>query len=319
MKALNVSKIFNEFLSETNQIKRIILFTGIALVIAAASFGGYYYWDRYVHLGDQSPVEKSIRELEEAVRQHPDQVDLRLALAESYMVDKRFDDAIEQASQVLTAYPDNERAMFVAGVAYANQQNWQEAIGPLEVFAAARSQLSTAGLDRSLETALYFLGQSYIETNRCEEAIQPLTQAVQINTTDADAFYLLGVAYAETDQHDKAVTSYAEAVRFVPNYAEAYQGLVTSYTALGKADEAAYARGMVAFSITDYETARLELEKASQGLPNFAPAFIGLGLTYEELGDLQSAQAALERALEIDPDNFTASQALGRVKAKMQN
>lgn len=319
MKLANLMEVFKGFFSEANQLKRVILLTGIALVLSAVSFGSYYYWDRYVHIGDQSPVEKSIQELEDAVRQHPDEIELRLALAESYMVDNRYENAIEQAVKVLNAYPDNERAMFVVGVSYANLENWEQAVAPLKSFAEARSKLPTAGMDSSLETTLYFLGKSYIAMERFDDAIEPLSQAVQINVTDADAFYLLGNAYAKTGQHQLAVQNYEEAVRFVPNYTEAFQGMVTSYTALDKADHAAYARGMVAFSTKDYETARVELEKAVKGLSDFAPAFIGLGLTYEELGDLQSAKANLEHALQIDPNNYTASQALGRVEAKMQN
>lgn len=304
--------------SDANQLKRIVLFAGLALLLATISFGSYYYRDRYIHFGDQSPVEKSIQELEDAVRQHPQDVEFRLALAESYMVEGRYDDAAKQAMQVLNAYPENERARFIVGVSQATLENWDQAIGPLEAFVSIRSKLSTAGMDKSLETALYFLGKSYLETGRSDDAIQSLLQAVQINSTDADAFYLLGVAYARMDQHEMAIRNYEEVVRFVPNYLEAYQGMVESYTALEKPDYADYARGMVTFSLKDFEIARLELEKASTGLSDFAPVFIGLGLTYEELGDLQSAKANLEHALQIAPDNFTASQAFARVEAKMQ-
>lgn len=319
MKIRDLARNIQGSLSETNHIRRIVIYAAIALGFALASFGGYYYWDRYVHLGDQSPVEKSIQELEEAVRQHPDEIEIRLALAESYMVDNRYENAIEQAVKVLNAYPDNERAMFVIGVSQATLENWDQAISPLELFVSIRSKLPTAGMDSSLETALYFLGKSYMAAGRFNDAIEPLSQAVQINITDADAFYLLGSAYAKTDQHEQAIQNYEQAVRFVPNYTEAYQGMETSYTALDKADHSNYARGMVAFSTKDYETARVELEKAVKGLPDYAPAFIGLGLTYEELGDLPSAKSNLERALQIDPNNFTALQALGRVEAKMPN
>jgi tetratricopeptide (TPR) repeat protein len=310
---------FRDIFSETQRLKRVILYTGIALILSALSFGSYYYVDRYIHLGDQSPVEKSIQELEALIRQHPDDVELRMALAESYMADSRFEDANQQAAQVLSAYPDNERAMFVSGVSLATLEKWEQAIGPLEQFVVIRSKLSSAGMDSSLETALYFLGQSYLSLGRFDESVTALTQVVKINTADSDAYYLLGVAYSKSGRHEQAVANYEEAVRFVPNYTEAFQGMAESYVALGKADHESYARGMVAFSINDYQTAKTELESAVKGLPDFAPVFIGLGLTYEELGDLQSAKENLEHALQIDPNNYTASQALGRVNAKLQN
>ena len=318
MKITDLMKFIKGFFSETNQLKRVIVYAAIALALVITSFGAYYYWDRYVHLGDQSPVTKSIQELEGLVRKHPEDVDLRIALAESYMADKNYNKAIEQASQVLSAHSDNDRAMFVTGVSYASQGKSDLAIDPLKKFVEIRSKTETAKMDNALETALYYLGDSYISLGSYQDAIPALSQAVQINATDSDAFYLLGVAYGKSGQHEKAIENYQEAVRFVPNFAEAYKGMTESYTALNKADYASYARGMLAFSSKDYKTARVELEKATVALPDYAPAFIGLGLTYEELGDLQSAKTNLEHALQIDPNDFTASQALGRVQAALQ-
>ena len=318
MKFANLIEVLKGFLSETHQLKRIILYSAIALGLAIVSFSGYYYWDRYVHLGDQSPVSKSIDELEGLARQHPDDPELRMALAESYLVNKQYGDAIDQASAVLKVSAENDRAMFVLGISYASQEKWEQAIDPLEKFVAIRSESSTANMDTSLETALYFLGSSYVNLDRYADAIPALSQAVQINSTDADAFYLLGYASGKAGQHEKAVENYQQAVRFVPNFTEAYQGMVESYTVLDQLDYASYAKGMLAFSLKDYETARVELEKATLGLPDYAPAFIGLGLTYEELGDLKSAQTNLERAIQINPNDFTAIQALGRVQSAIQ-
>jgi tetratricopeptide (TPR) repeat protein len=319
MKFEKIKTKIEGYFSETNQIKRIVIYAAIALGLAVVSFAGYYYWDRYVKLGDQSPISRSISELEELVRQHPDDTELRMALAESYLVDRSYSKAMAQASEVLISYPDNDRAMFVVGISAASEKQWEQAVPPLEKFVEIRSKASTANLDTSLETALYFLGSSYINLNRYQDAVSALSQAVKINATDADAFYLLGRAYTQNGQHEEAILSYGEAVRFVPDFVEAYQGMAESYTALGKTDYASYARGMVSFSMKDYEAARVELEKAIQSLTNFVPAYIGLGLTYEELGDLKSAEASLITALQIEPDNFTASQALGRVQAAIGN
>jgi tetratricopeptide (TPR) repeat protein len=313
-----MKKAFKSAFSETRNIKRIIVYAGIALVLVVAGFGGYYYIDRYIHIGDQSPLKQSIQDLEAAVRKHPEDVDMRLALAESYLLDQQYDHAIEQASQVLKAYPDNDRAMFVVGVSYTSQSNFEKAISPLEQFVAIRSEASTANIDNALETALYYLGDSYNALERYSDAIKVLSQAVQINITDADAFYQLGFAYAQTGQHVQAIQAYSEAVRFVPNFTEAYQEMVTSYSALNQTEYATYARGMLAFSMMDYETARVELEKVTTSLPDYGPGFLGLGLTYEALGDLQSAKMYLVLAVQIDPNDFTSTQALGRVDSLLQ-
>lgn len=316
MKLSDVIRKVQDFLSDANQVKRIVIYAAIALGLALVSFGGYYYWDRYVHVGDQSPISLSIQELEKAAKEHPDNPEIRLSLAESYLLGNQYDEAIKQAGEVLKAFPDNDRAMFIVGVGYASKGNSEEAIPPLEQFVEIRSKAATAGMDSSLETALYYLARSYIDLGRYEDAIPKLEQALKINSTDSDAHYLLGQAYARTGQHEKAIASYMEATRFVPNFTEAYQGMVESYTALNKPDYAAYASGMVAYSMRDYPTARKELEQATQTLTDFAPLYVGLGLTCEELGDLACAETNLLKALQIDPNDFTAAQALGRVQSK---
>ena len=65
----------------------------------------------------------------------------------------------------------------------------------------------------------------------------------------------------------------------------------------------------------DYEAAQTYLERATDALPDFAPAFLGLGLTYEKMGNLDAALTAIQRALELNPGDFAAQQALGRIQA----
>jgi tetratricopeptide (TPR) repeat protein len=101
----------------------------------------------------------------------------------------------------------------------------------------------------------------------------------------------------------------------VPDFVEVYQAMIDSYSAMGQPDYATYARGMEAFAQKDYQQAVSHLERATEALPEFAPAFLGLGLTYENLGDLPRALSAIQRALELDPGDFAAQQAFGRIQA----
>ena len=79
-----------------------------------------------------------------------------------------------------------------------------------------------------------------------------------------------------------------------------------------------YAQGMVAFSQKDYQAAASHLERATEALPDFAPAFLGLGLAYENMSSLQPALSAVHRALELDPGDFAAQQALGRIQSAQE-
>jgi tetratricopeptide (TPR) repeat protein len=307
---MKLRNIFND----SRQLARLVLTVGIVLLLVGLAFGAYYYFDRYVHPGDQSPVEMASADLEAAVLENPNDPDLRMALAETYLQGGSYPDAITQANQVLDVYPENQRALFVIGLAYAYQQKYEAAVDPLESFRVIREASPQADLDMALETALYYLGVSYLDVGRAADAIPTLVRAIEINQTDADAMYQLGRAYAQNGQPELALESYQEAVRFVPDFTEAYQGMIESYEVLNWPAYVTYARGMQAFSLKDYDIARTNLEEAVARLPEFASAYIGLGLTYEQLGDLESAQAILQRALELDPGNLTITQALGRIE-----
>jgi tetratricopeptide (TPR) repeat protein len=308
-------KYLDRFSHDTNQITRIVIYTGIALVLLVISFGTYYYSDRYVPPVEQvSPNQKTIKELEAEIRKDPQNADLRLTLAEAYLGVQNYDAAIQQAQEVIKNYPEKDGALFILGFSHASLQQFDQAIVPLTEFVKVREASEMAATDQVLETALYFLGESYIQTGKPQDAIAPLTRALEINQTDADAMYKLGFAYTQTGQHNEALVYYERAIQFVPNFAEAYSGMSQSYDALGQTDKAAYARGMLAYSIDDVETARQELEQTVIKMPDYAPAFVGLALTYEKLGDLAKAKVTVQTALILDPNNFLAQQLLGRIE-----
>lgn len=311
--------LISNFWTDTHLLNRIVFLTLGAVVLVVVSFGGYYYWDRYVHLGDPSPLALGVAALEEKVREDPQDPEVRVALAQYYYENGIYDKAITQAQQVLENYPKHEGALFVLGLAYTGSGNVEAAIEPLEQFVTIRREAEMASTDSLLETALYFLGENYVELHRPSEAIAILSEALVINRIDADAMYQLGLAYAMDEKPELALEQYHNAVRFVPDFFEAYSAMAESYRMLSMPSHVDYARGMETFAQGDYAQARKYLEKAVKNLPDFVPALVGMGLTYESLGDLQSAQTNLEQALLLEPDNFMASHALARVQMSLND
>ena len=309
---------WKEIFSDTHRLTRITILTGIALLLSVFSFGGYYYWDRYAKPNDISPEEQSLLDLEKAVRDNPQDAQSRLALAENYLMDRRYEEAIHQASQVLVAMPDSDRAMLVIGVGNVYSGKPDQAVAPLKKFVEAHEGTEMANRDMALEAALYFLGESYLQLGKPQDAVQPLTRAIEISPTDADALYKLGAAYTQTGEHEKAIHMYESATLLVPNFTEAYQGMEESYTALNQTVQAEYAQGMVAYSSKDYQSAKEILEKVITAKPDFVPAFLGLGLVYEQLGDLNSAKTYADLAVGLDPQNLAAYQLQGRIESALQ-
>ncbi len=296
-------------------LTRAITIVVVLLVLVAGGFGGYYYWDRYMHAGDKSPLELDIEHMEQAIRDDPQNPDTRVALAQFYLAKGMMPEALDQANQVLNAFPDNEGALLTAGIANVRMGYYQEATDPLKKFIDARKDSPMANADTALEAAYYFLGESYLELNNPADAIPNLEGALGITPTDADALYQLGQAYQATGEPEKALEQYHKAVRLVPDFVDAYTGMIESYSSLNQPEYVAFARGMQAFSMKDFNTAQIHLERVVETLPDFAPAFLGLGLTYEKLGMYDQALTMLGKSIELNPDDFAAQQSYARVQA----
>ncbi len=300
--------------SENQGLIRMIKIMLAALTLVSLAFGGYYTWDRYIHLGDMSPSELGISHQLSLVEQNPNDASARLSLAQSYIEGGNYSEAIRHAEKVLQAFPGHPGALILLGVAYSKQGNASQAVYYLEQFAAVRNKSDDPNMDKVLEAGLYYLGDNYLKTNQPEKAVGVLTEALAIDETDADAMLLLGNAYAQTGKNDEALKSYENTVRFVPDYTEAYSGMEHVYQALNKPANQRYAQGMQAFSQQNYPQARQLLELSQPELSEFAPLYLGLGLTYEKLGDLQAAISSAQRALQLDPKNFAANNLLNRLQ-----
>ena len=298
----------------TDRLSRLVKLTLLAVLGLFTVFALYYYWDRYAHPGDQAPLEREVADLQSIVRQNPNDPEPRLALAEYYLSGKNYQDAIEQAQQVLSAVPDSDRALFVLGVASTQAGHFEAGVRFLEHFMELRKKSGAAAGDLVTQAGLYYLGVSYTNLGRLGDAIRVLNEALAINPTDADSLYQLGLAHLRSSQPEEALEYFAKAVELVPNFSEAYQAMADSFTALSKPAYAQLAQGMLAYSLQDYHKASRLLTEAAQQLPEEPQVYLGLGLTLEKLGDINAAGVNYLRVLELDPNNFLANHSLGRIK-----
>lgn len=318
MPATNNSISERPYLS-TLAIHRAAWITLAAFLITLTAFAGYYAWDRYLHPNDRSPTELQIASMEKTVHDNPQDAEAHLVLAQSYLVAGQNAQALSQAEQVLNLDPENSDALLQAGLAYVRMDQPETALAPLEKLVARHRDRPLAGADKLLETAYYYLGESYLALDRSAEAISALEAALAINPVDANALYQLGLAHQASGQPELALEQYHRAVQLVPDYAEAYHSMSQCYAFLQQAEYEAYAHGMESFAHQDYAQAVLQLEKATDALPDFAPAFWGIGLAYERMGRPDVALHAIERALELAPQDLAAKQALGRVRAALDS
>ena len=301
------------------ELRRSLWIAGAVLVVVVVLFFGYYFVDRYmVPRGAPAATNLSADKLEQAVRDNPQAPELRVALAQQYLKDGKNAEAVDQSSQVLAAFPDNEEALMVAGTALTRANRPQEAITRFEALAKLIEARSKTGKDINLEATYYFLGQNYNSTGQHDKALAVLETALKIDPTDADALYQAGLASQATKQYDKAVGYYNKAARLVPDFTEAYNGLIDTYTALNQPENIAWTRGMQAYSVKDYKTAQTYLESAVKAQPTNAQAYFGLALTYEKLDRKPDAFRVIQSAMQLDPENVGIQQAFGRLQTDLK-
>lgn len=301
----------------TLALRRAVLIALGTLGIVVSAFAGYYLWDRYVHLGDHSPMQVQAQMAAQAAQDTPHDAAARVALADTYLSAREYDKALTQAEGVLAVYPEDAGALLIAGIACCFLDEPEQAAPHLEQFIALRQAQAMAGADMTLEAAYYFLGESYVKLNEPAKGASALEAALAISPTDADALFQLGQAYQFQGQPAAALEHYHHAVRFVPDFAEVYAGMAGCYSALGWKAHHLYARAMEAYAHGAYEKAEAYLEEATKDLPEFGPAYVGLALTYEKRQRLQEAQRAAEWALELEPDDFVAQTVLARIERTM--
>lgn len=71
------------------------------------------------------------------------------------------------------------------------------------------------------DTALYRLGEIYLEQKQYNKAIGAFRRSVEFNPIVADTHYKLGLAYEKTGKKALAVKQYRQVLRYIPDHAEA--------------------------------------------------------------------------------------------------
>ena len=135
----------------------------------------------------------------------------------------------------------------VAGTVFAQavppdaEKHYQEA---LSAISKGDKNGAITTLRKALQTfptyfvALEQLGLLYIDLEKDEQAIEPLTKAIQINSRAAKSHLGLGMAYVNLDRLEQAVPELNAAIALDPRLFRAHLYLGMAFITLGNLDEA---------------------------------------------------------------------------------
>ena len=144
---------------------------------------------------------------------------------------KRYDDAITTLRQLVAADPHDFQAWAELGTVYLFKQSLDESENAYVKSVTERPQFFLGQMN---------LGRVRVARKNYEGAIEPLTKAVEIQPSSADANYFLGESYLQVKKGSKAVGYLNEAIKLDPvGKADLHLRLATLYNAAGFKDRAA--------------------------------------------------------------------------------
>lgn len=208
--------------------------------------------------------EAAVEFYREAVNRFPDDISLKLSLAELYMQLENWSEVISLMKSVVTLTPEEPRAYQYLGRAYLEKGAVNSAIKLLE------PKLADFPTDFKIRS---LLGVCYVSKQQWEKARNILQEADRLRGDDFETCNFLGVALMQLERWEEAAAAFEKALKLKPDFADGHCSLGLVYGSLGKHEEeiAAYR-----------EAIRLK--------PDMAEAYYGLGLAYLDIEDKDAAQ-----------------------------
>jgi tetratricopeptide (TPR) repeat protein len=218
-------------------------------------------------------------EFSEALRNRGDFVPAYIGLAETALLEKKYDLVLRRASEILTLSPGNPRARLL-------DAEGRIALGQ---FDAARHELSDLQLEfphqADVQVQLGLLAMAERRFNDAEAIFRGLGQS---QLSDPRSSMGLAEVYLSQNQSQRALGILKDQVARSPSS----RGLRTVLATL-------------AMRLGEYDLALQQYQYLLSKDPASVPAILGISEAYRLKGDLSSAIATLDRAVQDDPKSQT--------------
>ena len=224
-------------------------------------------------------IQHAVDALRRAIALDPADEDNYLDFASLCMNQRSLQAGMKVIQVALESHPKSDRLIFMRGVLYAMQDEFERAEADFKLSAdlAPQTNLGYVGL-----------GVSYLETGHDAQAIEILHQRLRAKPNDASLLYLLGEALLRTGAapgtpaYIEAQTSLESSVRINPNLCLPHVSLGTIYL---DEDRPADAAG--------------QFEKARAIDPKERSAYSHLAVAYRRLGQVDKSKDVLNALKEI--------------------
>jgi tetratricopeptide (TPR) repeat protein len=249
-----------EFWTEERLKKGIIyLIIGI-VVVAAATFGWWYYLNK-PEASTPPVLQRQINDALARSKKNPNDVGAHILLAQLYLQDKRYDDAITECNLILKKNKGNEYALSLMAIAYDENGNKSAAIKYYKQAITAGTKKQNSGLNPAVVESRFRSGKIYLAQKNYDLALVQFQTLADQNSMDADSRYYLGVTFYDMKQYDKSIEWLLQATKFVPDYYEAFYQLGQAYEKKGDKTKAIAAYKQALKGKADYADAKNALAR----------------------------------------------------------
>jgi tetratricopeptide (TPR) repeat protein len=312
------------------------------VVIGLGAYLGYTIYQQNQASKVTSPLGRATDNLVAQVRKKPNDIDLRMQLAQALTVQSRYAEAAQQYQQVLKLKEDFPSALSGLGFIAAKQKQWPQSESYWRKVIDIGSKGPNANMDKGLETAYFYLGSVLYEQSRYEEAVGAIKEALRMNQTASDSHFLLAMTFKKLGEDGGFRDELQSNLYLDPNMPEAnyemgqvllkegdlagaaehFRRSVNAAPAKAEPRDALDALGPAAERV---DSAKLLLAKdPAKALseariavavdPKSVEGWIVLGDAYVKLKKPAAAKKAYNEALAVEPGNAEATARLKQVK-----
>jgi len=155
------------------------------------------------------------------VAKNPSNATARVRLAEAMIANDQQSDAILQLQEALKIDKENTAALADLGLIAMDRKEWKKAEEYWTQLIELLSVTQMSSKDQRLAEVYYFLGTTFVEEQRYEDAVANLKESIAIKRDSSPVHYMLSVAYARLEITDQQRQELGIVLAFDPTHAQA--------------------------------------------------------------------------------------------------
>jgi len=284
-----------------------------------------HYW-KALALSGEKEYDNAIKQAKESTRLDPGPVKAFVLLADLYHTQERYALGESVLKGALKAHPDNVDLLVALGHLYETRKDEAHSVEKAQEAFEKAVKVDPAAPVPRLRLANLFARQK-----KLDEVGKQLALAAEHNPKNRAALGAYGDFLTRRGRFDQARKHLEGALELIEEWPEGRMLLIDVLLNLGEADEAKkhldklpqlerlsmegrsrkkYLEGRVLLAQGKPREAAARLREVIARRPRFAPAHFCLGLAHADVGELDSARACFEEATRRDPSSVSAQRQL---------